>query len=120
MPSITRQHICPFTCMNGIVTEAVYPKLSQDYDNFAIRVFYFDGVPFDLDGDLEMVVVSIIDRGNCEIMIMEHDGTVWPGWPRLLPGLSESSPVLGDLDGDGVVAFVDFLILSNNFGNTLE
>jgi hypothetical protein len=61
---------------------------------------------FDFDGDLEMVVVSILDRKNCEIMIMEHDGTVWPGWPRLLPGLSESSPVLGDIDGDSLIDIV--------------
>jgi hypothetical protein len=58
---------------------------------------------FDSDGQLEMVVVSIIDRDECEIMIMEHDGTIWPGWPRNLPGLSESSPVLGDLDGDNSI-----------------
>jgi hypothetical protein len=58
---------------------------------------------FDSDGDLEMVVVSIIDRDECEIMVMEHDGTVRPGWPRTLPGLSESSPVLGDLDGDNSI-----------------
>jgi hypothetical protein len=55
---------------------------------------------FDGNGDLEMVVVSIIDRPLCEIMIMDHDGTIWPGWPRSLPGLSESSPLIGDLDGD--------------------
>jgi len=35
--------ISPFTCMNGIVTEAVYPSLQKDLDNMPIRVFYFDG-----------------------------------------------------------------------------
>jgi len=58
---------------------------------------------FDLDGDLEMVVISILDVDECEVMIMEHDGTLWPGWPRTLEGLSESSPVLGDLDGDASI-----------------
>ncbi len=46
--------ISPFTCMNGIVTEAVYPVISRDHDSIPIRIFYFDGVPFDLDSDLDI------------------------------------------------------------------
>ena len=44
--------ISPFTCMNGIVTEAVYPRVSKDHDNIPIRVFYFDGTHSDLDRDV--------------------------------------------------------------------
>jgi predicted nucleotide-binding protein (sugar kinase/HSP70/actin superfamily) len=44
--------ISPFTCMNGIVTEAIYPKVSRDHDDFPIRVFYFDGTQGDLDRDV--------------------------------------------------------------------
>jgi predicted nucleotide-binding protein (sugar kinase/HSP70/actin superfamily) len=44
----------PFTCMNGIVTEAVYPHVSRDYGGLPIRIFYFDGVPVDLDSGLEI------------------------------------------------------------------
>jgi predicted nucleotide-binding protein (sugar kinase/HSP70/actin superfamily) len=44
--------ISPFTCMNGIVSEAVYPKLSKDLDGIPIRNFYFDGTQSDLDRDL--------------------------------------------------------------------
>ena len=44
--------ISPFTCMNGIVTEAIYPKLSQAYAGIPIRNFYFDGTQSDLDRDL--------------------------------------------------------------------
>lgn len=44
--------ISPFTCMNGIVCETVYPQVSQDYDNFPIRIFYFDGTKVDLDRDV--------------------------------------------------------------------
>jgi predicted nucleotide-binding protein (sugar kinase/HSP70/actin superfamily) len=44
--------ISPFTCMNGIVTEAVYPRVSKDHDNIPIRVFYFDGTNSDLDRDV--------------------------------------------------------------------
>ncbi|MBP7619905.1 MAG: hypothetical protein KA745_02950 [Gemmatimonadales bacterium] len=35
--------ISPFTCMNGIVTEAVYPRVSADHDGIPIRNFFFDG-----------------------------------------------------------------------------
>lgn len=44
--------ISPFTCMNGIVTEAVYPKVSRDHDGIPIRTFYFDGTQTDLENDL--------------------------------------------------------------------
>jgi predicted nucleotide-binding protein (sugar kinase/HSP70/actin superfamily) len=44
--------ISPFTCMNGIVTEAVYPRVSADHDDFPIRNFYFDATQGDLDGDV--------------------------------------------------------------------
>lgn len=44
--------ISPFTCMNGIVTEAVYPKVSREHDDIPIRVFYFDGTQSDLDRDV--------------------------------------------------------------------
>jgi predicted nucleotide-binding protein (sugar kinase/HSP70/actin superfamily) len=44
--------ISPFTCMNGIVTEAVYPRVSREHDDIPIRVFYFDGTASDLDRDV--------------------------------------------------------------------
>jgi predicted nucleotide-binding protein (sugar kinase/HSP70/actin superfamily) len=44
--------ISPFTCMNGIVTEAVYPSLQKDLENMPIRVFYFDGTQGDLERDV--------------------------------------------------------------------
>ena len=44
--------ISPFTCMNGIITEAVYPKVSREHDNIPIRIFYFDGTQSDLERDV--------------------------------------------------------------------
>ncbi|HEU0141673.1 MAG TPA: hypothetical protein VFQ79_18260 [Bryobacteraceae bacterium] len=44
--------ISPFTCMNGIVCEAIYPRLSRDLGGIPIRTFYFDGTQADLDRDL--------------------------------------------------------------------
>lgn len=46
--------ISPFTCMNGIVSEAIYPMLSRDYNAIPIRNFYFDGQQSDLDRDIEI------------------------------------------------------------------
>ena len=44
--------ISPFTCMNGIVCEAIYPRISRDLGGMPIRNFYFDGTQADLDRDL--------------------------------------------------------------------
>lgn len=44
--------ISPFTCMNGVVSEAIYPRLSRDLGGIPIRNFYFDGTQADLDADL--------------------------------------------------------------------
>ncbi|MDI6809459.1 MAG: hypothetical protein QME66_10830 [Candidatus Eisenbacteria bacterium] len=46
--------ISPFTCMNGIVCEAVYPVLSRDHDGIPVKVFYFDGTQSDLENDIEI------------------------------------------------------------------
>jgi len=46
--------ISPFTCMNGIITEAVYPRISRDLNGFPMRVFYFDGLQTDLESDVEI------------------------------------------------------------------
>ncbi|MBC8184641.1 hypothetical protein H8E88_26395, partial [candidate division KSB1 bacterium] len=39
-------------CMNGVVCETVYPQISKQFDNFPIRIFYFDGTQTDLDRDV--------------------------------------------------------------------
>ncbi len=46
--------ISPFTCMNGIVSEAVYPAISADHDDIPIRSVYFDKVSTQIDRDLEI------------------------------------------------------------------
>ena len=48
--------ISPFTCMNGIVSEAIYPQLSKDYGGLPIRNFYFDGTQSDLSRDIGIYV----------------------------------------------------------------
>ncbi len=44
--------ISPFTCMNGIVSESIYPRVSRDHDDIPVRIFYFDGTQSDLENDL--------------------------------------------------------------------
>ena len=46
--------ISPFTCMNGVICEAIYPAVSEAHDNMPIRNVYYDGVNTDLDRDLEI------------------------------------------------------------------
>ena len=46
--------ISPFTCMNGIICEAVYPRVSRELDDFPMRVFYFDGIQASLESDIEI------------------------------------------------------------------
>ena len=36
--------ISPFSCMNGIISESIYPRLSKDCGDFPIKSFYFDGL----------------------------------------------------------------------------
>ncbi len=44
--------VSPFTCMNGIVCESVYPNVSKDHDGIPMRVFYFDGTRSDWERDI--------------------------------------------------------------------
>lgn len=44
--------ISPFTCMNGIICEAIYPCVSRDNGGIPIRNFYFDGTQSDLERDV--------------------------------------------------------------------
>ena len=44
--------ISPFSCMNGVVCETVYPQVSKNYNNFPMRIFYFDGTQTDLERDV--------------------------------------------------------------------
>jgi predicted nucleotide-binding protein (sugar kinase/HSP70/actin superfamily) len=48
--------VSPFTCMNGIICEAVYPKISRAHDNIPMKVFYFDGTRSDWDRDIGIFI----------------------------------------------------------------
>jgi predicted nucleotide-binding protein (sugar kinase/HSP70/actin superfamily) len=46
--------ISPFSCMNGIVSEALYPRQSQEHAGLPIKSFYFDGNGGHTTDDLEI------------------------------------------------------------------
>jgi predicted nucleotide-binding protein (sugar kinase/HSP70/actin superfamily) len=48
--------ISPFTCMNGIASEAVAHHVSRDHENLPIRTFYFDGTQSDLERDVGIFI----------------------------------------------------------------
>jgi hypothetical protein len=46
--------ISPFSYMNGIVSEALYPRQSAEHAGLPVKSFYVDGTSRDLTADLEI------------------------------------------------------------------
>jgi len=46
--------ISPFSCMNGIVSEAVYHAVAREHDEMPIRNFYFDSSSSNMERDLDI------------------------------------------------------------------
>jgi len=46
--------ISPFSCMNGIISEAVYHAVARDHDEIPIRNFYFDATSSNMERDLDI------------------------------------------------------------------
>ncbi|HKI82732.1 MAG TPA: C25 family cysteine peptidase, partial [Candidatus Krumholzibacteria bacterium] len=59
---------------------------SVDLDSLAPSPALAD---FDGDGYLEIVAVSIDSRSEAGVFVFDHLGNVLPGWPQVVPGLSE-------------------------------
>lgn len=55
----------------------------------------------DNDGRLDIVAVSVTSAYESKVYAYTLGGTVISGWPRVLPGNSECSPIVGDVTGDG-------------------
>ncbi len=62
----------------------------------------------DEDGELEIIFAGNVDGDLSKLVCVDTDisggtsGTSMVGWPLELPGSSEGSPVVGDIDGDSV------------------
>ena len=63
--------ISPFTCMNGIVCEAVYPRVSREHEGIPIRNFYFDGTAVDLDRDIG-IFIELARNYQCKKTKINH------------------------------------------------
>jgi len=46
--------ISPFSCMNGIVSEALYHAVAAEHDGIPIRNFYFDATSSNMERDLDI------------------------------------------------------------------
>ena len=46
--------VSPFTCMNGIVSEALYPRQSAEHAGLPVKNVYVDGTDRDLSSELEI------------------------------------------------------------------
>ncbi|MFH1844405.1 MAG: C25 family cysteine peptidase [bacterium] len=62
---------------------------------------------FDGDDDLEIVAIATVNSTQANLYVFDTDigggtsGDILPGWPQSMPGNSEGSPVVGDINGDG-------------------
>jgi len=46
--------VSPFTCMNGIVSESLYPRQRAEHAGLPIKNVYVDGTDRDLTSELEI------------------------------------------------------------------
>ncbi len=85
------------------------PGMAGDFP-LDLGLAYFSNAPamYDLDDDGkdEIVLASYLwpsgsaTYGPADVHIFNEDGTELEGWPNQIPVNSESSPVIGDIDGD--------------------
>lgn len=66
-----------------------------------------NGEPLSVAANAEHVVIADANLGVLVIATSEFTST-------------ESTPLAGDIDGDGLVGFSDFLVLSTNFGQSVD
>jgi predicted nucleotide-binding protein (sugar kinase/HSP70/actin superfamily) len=71
--------ISPFTCMNGIVGEAIYPRVSRDNAGIPIRNFYFDGTQSDLERDIGIFLELAKSYQRRK------------PWPRQMPAIAQAA-----------------------------
>jgi predicted nucleotide-binding protein (sugar kinase/HSP70/actin superfamily) len=56
--------VSPFSCMNGIVCQAIYPRVSDEHGGIPMRVFFFDQTRTDLDQDIA-IFMDLVRSYRC-------------------------------------------------------
>jgi hypothetical protein len=71
--------------VNGVVSDAIYPKLSRDHGGIPIRSFYFDDQQSDLERDIEIYLElarSYCARKRCKreypMRFLKHENALSP------------------------------------------
>lgn len=87
-----------------------FPNLSFGWGVLSI-MDNLTAADIDLDGTLELLLAQ-----NEQVHVLRHDGSYLPGWPRTLPPgvIAQTSPAVGDLDGDGRP---EIAVVTNNSGS---
>jgi predicted nucleotide-binding protein (sugar kinase/HSP70/actin superfamily) len=88
--------ISPFTCMNGIVTEAVYPVMQRDLDGIPIRTFYFDGTQSDLERDVGIFLELARTYQQRKKRVRRYPAAFTPAAPAGRPRRQRSRSQFGD------------------------
>jgi len=78
--------ISPFSCMNGIVTEAVYHAVAHDYDEIPIRNFYFDATSSNMERDLD-IFMELAESYRKR----KHQVRQYPAFFQMISGRSEGA-----------------------------
>jgi len=111
---------------DGIMEIVAYDRNGQlyvvqsdgtDYPGFPVD-FNFGGMSgagpsvalgdLDDDGELEIIFAGNVNGDTSKMVCIDTDiiggtsGQTLSGWPKTLPGSTEGSPVVGDIDGDGL------------------
>jgi len=76
----------------------------------------------ELDGDGKLDIVLGTNRTEVEgdsgcVYVFSDNGDVRTGWPQYAEGDFESSPVVGDIDGDGDIDMIDVVTVTSNYGH---
>jgi len=93
---------------------SVYPGFPISYPGVADDTASPSPAVGNFDDDPELEIVWPVNLGSfrMDLVVVDTDvaggtsGDILPGWPVQLPANSEGSPVVGDLDGDGMADIV--------------
>ena len=86
-----------------------FEKDGSDVTGFPITHGYSSRTPvladLDTNGTYEIIVNKRLS-GAGEVWVYKGDGTVFPGWPKLMGHVPASSAAVGDITGDGIPEIV--------------